>query len=536
MRDRTVLIIRIALSLLIGFFVFAAVASRGVAQTNAVPPSRGGATYYLDSTAGDDQNDGTAPDKAWKSLARVNNMVFAPGDRIFFKAGSRFEGQLAPKGSGSEAAPVVIDVYGEGAKPLIAAAGRFHEALLLENQEFWEVNHLEFTNQGETRERFRYGVRVRAWDFGTMRHIHLKNLFVHDVNGSLIKEDPGEGHGIYWENGGKRVPSRFDGLLIEGCRLLRTDRNGICGYSENSNRDNWFPSLHVVIRKNLLEDIGGDGVKVWGCEGALVEHNRLHKGGQRHDGYSAGIWPWSSDGTVIQFNEVSEFKSTRDGQAFDSDGNCRGTIFQYNYSHDNDGGFMLICSSGEWKPPHMIVNSGTVVRYNISQNDRARTFHISGPVTGVEIYNNVFFVGKEFLVDLFLLTDWDGWPQGVTARNNVFYVEGKGRYNHGVSRNDDGTYNDEPGFAGSKDIAFERNVFFGNHENPPHDPKALTADPMLVAPGSGKFGFDTLAGYKLKQGSPCIGAGVPIPQNGGRDFWGNKVPEGGPPDVGAEQR
>jgi hypothetical protein len=509
---------------------------RGRAETREPHRSSGGTTYYVDSEIGDDQSNGTSPEEPWKTLARVNTVLFAPGDRILFKAGSRFSGRLKPKGSGSDGAPIMIDVYGEGAKPLITAGGESREALLLENQEYWEVNNLELTNQGKTPERFRYGVRVRAWDFGTMRHIHLKNLFVHDVNGSLIKEDPGEGHGIYWENGGDAKPSRFDGLLIEGCRLLRTDRNGICGYSENSNRRNWFPSLNVVIRKNLLEDIGGDGIKVWGCEGALVEHNHVHKGGQRHDGYSAGIWPWSSDGTVIQFNEVSEFRGTRDGQAFDSDGNCRGTIFQYNYSHDNDGGFMLICSSGEWKPPRMLVNSGTVVRYNISQNDRARTFHISGPVSGVEIYNNVFFVGKEFLVDLFLLTNWDGWPQGAKVCNNIFYVQGKGRYSHGAGRRRDGTYNVALGFAESKDIVFERNVFYGNHQTRPDDAKAITADPMLVAPGGGKFGFGSLEGYKLRDGSPCLGAGIPIEHNGGRDFWGNEVPEGVSPDIGAYQK
>jgi hypothetical protein len=30
-------------------------------------------------------------------------------------------------------------MYGEGAKPRIAAAGKFGEALLLENQDYWEA-------------------------------------------------------------------------------------------------------------------------------------------------------------------------------------------------------------------------------------------------------------------------------------------------------------------------------------------------------------------------------------------------------------
>ena len=62
--------------------------------------------------------------------------------------------------------------------------------------------------------------------------------------------------------------------------------------------------------------------------------------------YAAGIWPWDCDNSIIQFNEVSGVKGTKDGQAFDSDYRCRNSLFQYNYSHDNEGGFMLICSPG----------------------------------------------------------------------------------------------------------------------------------------------------------------------------------------------
>jgi hypothetical protein len=525
-------------AMLLGIVAVCAVTSPGTGGVNSQSRyySPGNTAYYVDSANGSDENSGTAPENAWKSLARVNSMMFSPGDRILLKSGSRFRGQLKPGGSGREGVPIIIDRYADGAKPLIEPEGRFNEALLLKNQEFWEVNNLELTNRGPTRERLRCGVRVSSWDFGTMRHIHLRNLYVHDVNGSLKKEDPGEGHGIVWESGGKVKPSRFDDLLIEGCHLVRTDRNGICGYSENSDRDRWFPSLRVVIRKNLLEDIGGDAIKVWGCEGALVEYNRVDGANRRAPDYSAGIWPWSSDHTVIQFNEVSGVKGTRDGQAFDSDGNCQGTIFQYNYSHDNEGGFMLLCSDGEWRPPKMIVTTGTVVRYNISQNDRARTFHISGPVRKTEIYNNVFFVGKDLDIPIFLFTDWNGWAEGLSVVNNIFYAEGGARYSHSTGRNEDGSYNDAPGMGSIKQARFESNIFFGRHANPPADRKALGGNPLLVRPGSGGMGMETLEGYKLRTGSPCIRRGSPIRSNGGRDFWGNSVPEGEPPAIGAHER
>jgi len=129
------------------------------------------------------------------------------------------------------------------------------------------------------------------------------------VNGDLRKSH--EGCGIYFESRGGRA-SHFEDLVIEGCHVVRTDRNGICQRSGSTAR-----SLGVVIRGNLLEDIGGDGIKVWGSNGALVEHNVLRGGRTRCEDYAAGIWPWDSDDTVIQYNEVSGMKGTKDGQGFD---------------------------------------------------------------------------------------------------------------------------------------------------------------------------------------------------------------------------
>src|SRR5215472_16367327 len=52
---------------------------------------------------------------------------------------------------------------------------------------------------------------------------------------------------------------------------------------------------------------------------------------------------------VFQYNEAYLTRGTRDGEGFDSDYNSRNAIFQHNYSHDNEGGFMLICNDGHHK-------------------------------------------------------------------------------------------------------------------------------------------------------------------------------------------
>jgi endonuclease/exonuclease/phosphatase family metal-dependent hydrolase len=473
----------------------------------------GPTTYYLDSSNGSDDNDGTAPGHAWKTLARANAHVFRPGDKVLFKAGLAFVGQFKPQGSGTTGSPIVVDRYGEGSRPCIEGAGA-QDAVLLQNVEYWELNGLEVTNFGDERGDWRTGVRLLADNCGTLHHIHLKDLLVRNVNGSNDKNR--EGCGILFECRGW-LPSRFDGLLIEGCHLVRTDRNGICGRSSFTNRRrNWFPSLNVVIRRNLLEDIGGDCIKPWGCDGCLVEYNVVRGGRQRAEDYAAGIWPWSCDNTVIQFNEVSGMRGTKDGQGFDSDYNSRNSLFQYNYSHDNDGGFMLVCS-----PRLGSGNVGcvdTVIRYNISQNDGARLFHISGPVSGTRIYNNLFFVPKERDIYAALFGNWDGFARDTAFYNNIFYVEGKVRFDYGQSTGN----------------VFANNVFYGDIENRPDDPSAILTDPKLVAPGAGKDGFDSLDGYKLQAGSPCLGAGKPLDNPGPRDFWGAPLPKDAPPNVGPD--
>jgi hypothetical protein len=510
--------IRIATPALLALVICAAVACYGAAQQGetGAATSPGNTTYYIDSQRGDDANPGTTAANPWRALDRVNATTFAPGDRILFRAGTRCTGQLRPQGLGKDGAPIVIRSFGEGPRPRIDGEGKVSETVLLHNVEYWEVSDLEITNTGETSEGSRSGVAVSLHDFGTAHHIHLKDLFVHDVNGSNVK---GHGRsGIIFGNGGPQLKSRFDGLLIENCHLVRTDRNGITGWNEYWPRTDWYPNLNVVIRGNLLEDIGGDGIVPIGCDGALIEHNILRGGRRRADDYAAGIWPWSCDNTVIQFNEVSGMRGDLDGQGFDSDWNSRNTLIQYNYSHDNDGGFLLICNDGSSKPPVNAGNVGTVVRYNISQNDGARTFQISA-VENTHIYNNTIYVKEGMDVYGVHCHSWSGWAKDTHFSNNIFYAKGTVRYDFGESTGN----------------VFANNVFYGNHVGRPEDPKAITADPKLVDPGSGDNGFGSLDGYKLRADSPCIGAGLPIPTNGGRDFWGNRVPKATARDIGSHQ-
>src|SRR3954468_3220802 len=96
-----------------------------------------GATYYVDSTAGDDAADGRAADRAWRTLEAVNARTYAGGDAVLLKAGTTYAGRLEAKGSGAAGTPIVVDMYGVGPMPRIDGGGKTPEAVLLRGVEFW---------------------------------------------------------------------------------------------------------------------------------------------------------------------------------------------------------------------------------------------------------------------------------------------------------------------------------------------------------------------------------------------------------------
>jgi hypothetical protein len=480
-----------------------------------------GTVYYVDSLRPDDSGDGLSPGAAWKSLTKVNAVTFAPGDQILFKSGGSWDGQLYPKGSGISGSPIIISSYGSGSKPIINgnglaanADGTAGSAVYLYNQEYWEIRNLEVTNTGGTAVK-RYGVSIVAADYGTAHYIHLVNLTVHDVNG--INTDRKNG-GISIQALGTSATTKFDDILIDGCTVYTVDRTGITLHSRWMNRGGlvdsgaWNPWTNVVVQNNNVYDVGGDGILVRVAQSPLIQYNTTHDANARAGDSNVAIWTFNSDDAIVQNNEAYLTHTTTDGQGFDADYSSNRTLIQYNYSHNNDGGFVLICT------PSNSYNKDTVVRYNISQNDKARIVQIAGPVSNASIYNNTFYIGSSSSTSPFVFSDWGGYADHTTVQNNIIYNLGSGVYSYGSSTNN----------------VFDYNLFYGNHPaSEPSDAHKLTTDPLLVSPGSGGTGRNTVSGYKLYQGSPAIDSGTTISNNGGKDYWGNTVPTNSVTDRGA---
>ncbi len=399
-------------------------------------------SYYIDSVNGSDINDGTSRDKAWKSLSKAKSLNLLPGDQVLLKRGCTFNETLQVSNAlGTASQPVTIAAFGSGDKPKIVAPDGSQYAVQIKNCSYITIENLDVSNHGSDPEMWdRVGFNVHLDNYGIAHNTVIRGIDIHDVNGRLWK---GEGAGVALRfTMTKTRINYWDGITVEGCTIRDCSRNGI-GFQGNHGRDAWYPHKRVVIRENLIERVPGDGIVVGECDGALVEYNVVRDctdpWGDNHNA-SAGIWPWSSDNTVIQFNESSGQTTTWDAQGYDADYNCQNTTIRYNYSHDNKGGFILICNDGNAMNSYSIGNKGTRVYGNVSYNDGTRTekrakdkiwfspsIHVSGPVEDCLVYHNILYVCKRTVKDqdkrFYYGNSWYGEPKSVSLENNVFYSE-----------------------------------------------------------------------------------------------------------------
>jgi hypothetical protein len=467
--------------------------------------------YYIDSVTGNDNNNGTSPGSAWQSLDKVNSMVFKPGDSILFKANCTWTGTLQPKGSGDSTKQITIGMYASNQrerreKPHIEGKGAY-AAVQLKEAEYWTISNLRVTNlSGTTEIKLRNGILVLAKAVGITHRIIVQDCEVSDVDGDYRRAI-----GMY-KNSGIRISypgtstaeNRYDEVLIQRNFVHDVRTNGIYVVSERDARYESFYT-NVKVANNTIIRTGADGAIISHCISPVVENNQVldagYYGNYLTTSWIAGLWQDNNKGTIIfQNNEVARTRAFfGDGQAFDTDWGSGGTsIYQYNYTHQNEGGFYLNCATITPAPDYV----KTVLRYNISVNDEQFIIAHDNP-TPVEVYNNIFYKVAGSL-EPGSCKDFKFW-------NNIF------------------NFTTEPNWGLSE---YSNNCYYPVGKNSA-DAKGISANPKFVVAGfmaDGKRLFNDY--YKLLPNSPCIDAGMVIPNNGSKDYWGNPLYNGSP-DIGA---
>ena len=577
---------------------------------NAKESATTGTTYYVDSIGGKDSNDGTSESKAFKTLDKVNDLNLEPGDTVLLKKGSVFEDQalkFTKEDSGTAEAPVKISTYGEGEKPKINTNGHgqwelnygnrldnvnhkwkgtVSSSILIEDTEYLEIEGLELTNDrksttdtekdkayNDAYAMDRTGVAGVAKDNGTVDHIVLNDLYIHDVTGNVYNKHMTNG-GIYFivakpTNEGETGIARYNDVQIRNCSLNKVNRWGIAvGYTYQWGQFETgelpdatmakYGSSNVVIENNYLNHVGGDAITTMYLDRPLIQYNvsenaaeqinttdyvqqqpRLDANGKeigKQDvgagRVAAGIWPWKCKNAIFQYNEcfktLNAASGNGDGQPWDADYGD-GTNYQYNYSHGNTASTIMFCG----------VNSvNNTFRYNISQNEDMGPLDPAGNSGNCQVYNNTFYI-KDGLNTIWHRSHGNGGP--VDMENNIFYFAG----------NTQATVNN---WNPNGNKTFSNNLFY-NVSTYPDDANAVKVNAgtdVLVNPGSGPKAVaeDRAArkhedptketvfdGYKLAENSPAINKGkVVVDRNGytiDHDFFGHAITA--VPEIGAAE-
>jgi hypothetical protein len=296
-------------------------------------------SYFVNCSAAVDGDGSLA--HPWKNLSAAEIHSFIPGDRIALARGTVCNGSFSPNGSGSQEQSIRLTAYGRGPRPRIVAPAGARQALLLFNQEYWQIDSLDISG-GNT-----YGVFVTG-DKGVLHHLYFKNLFVHDVYGGELKH---KDNGIV-VIGPSKLGSVFEDVLVDGVVAAHSNQwSGILvGGGPFYTPDDAPLNRNVVIRNSSVQDVYGDGIILFRDANSRIETSTAFETGMQptqNVGTPNAIWTWTCTDCVVQDNEAFLTDSPGvDGGAYDIDWDNTRNVVQRNYAHDTQGYCVAVFAAG----------------------------------------------------------------------------------------------------------------------------------------------------------------------------------------------
>jgi hypothetical protein len=476
-----------------------------------------GKEYHVSPT-GEDSNPGT-PAQPWRTIERVNRVRFELGDSIRFQGGQRFPGTIMLE----HADAITVTSYGDSPAIIDGGNGSGLKAVACNNL---IVKNLVFAGSGRKAGNTADGVVVT--DSSELRIDHV------EVTG--------------FRGGGLQL----DGIRDARISSVHAHDNGFAGISVGYHKRSSRVRIEDCVAQNNpgdpsnLTNHSGNGIVVAATDDAVIDYcQAFHNGWDmpRKGNGPVGIWVWDVDRAIIQHCISHDNKSPGDdGGGFDLDGGATNSILQYNLSYNNDGPGYFLCQfpgAGDFK--------NNIVRYNISHNDGVKNnrrsgidvFSASPNASDCQVYNNTVYNDHGPAVG------FGGLPMpNVTFSNNLFLCSGdaiggegqRGRFENNIYWPADGKPLSFDGHATLQAWAEATGqektgeTILGKHLDPKvNKVNEVNEVPTLTDPA----GLPALDAYRVKPDSPCLKAGIPIVNNGGRDFWGNPVPQHDRPAIGA---
>jgi len=516
------------------------------------------ATYYVDATGGNDNNNGLSPTTAWQTIAKVNASSFDPGDQILFKRGEIWRAQLIVRSSGNSGNPITFGTYGSGVNPAISAANDISgDTWTAKGGNVWRKNI------GATEPRIllfndkSIGV-VDATPDADYEWIYSNpNLDVYAMstpNSYYSKIEASQRRYAVTTNGKSNII--FDGitfqlgnaagtgsLYITGASGNITVKNCEISYGANhgiyiNSSDSTFTFTGNKIQYNGWRGAGnGSGISFWAHTGAtvgkpiLINHNTVNN--NRGSGIAI-----VTQYAIVEYNHVHDNGSPRstDSGIKNHEGRETGdgnnNIIRYNLIYNqvgrgNDGnGIQLEFST----------NNNDVYGNVIYNNDGAGIDNYDS--NNNNIYNNTVYgncqnsSGELYAKGEIRITSTPGRDNStnVVVKNNIGYSTVLGAYAIWV----DGHSYDNAGLVIDTNVWYRTSGdwYYWNASGGAdlatwnalaNVGKDLNSDPLFFDASNNDF--------TIKQSSPCIDAGTDVGLT--QDFSKTPIPQGDGVDIGA---
>jgi hypothetical protein len=451
------------------------------------------ASYYVDATAGNDANSGTAPAAAWKNApgmaAYAGRATLAPGDTVYFNSSGVWtvtgtQGLYLTGG-----VTYVGNVWGGGTRATLRAGADIASAVVRFKDhastptvfQGFDVDAAgKVTNGIEMNHSFYAGPLTGA----TKR---IDNVVVHNV---WSQTSLGQyRYGIIVSNHGGTA-GEVANVEVLNSTVRDTSRDGLLLYPGDESAECIVRNL--VVRGNTVYNTGQD--PSYGAGSGIIVKGRVIDATIENNYVTGTV----GAGIFVNGNESNHFGSGP------SNIHIRNNIVNVNTVH----GSIRIYDGSSGKDPKDVKVYGNIV-YNNSRNAGFLIDTDLGNANSIRVYNNVFY-NNPVVINNSAAT----FPV-LEFRNNIVHYSG------GVPFTENGklTLHSNNLFFGAGTLVRSGGQNFGASNLVNYESTAIAADPQFANPAAlptgfvGSFGVDlapNASGLSLKAGSPAIDRGAAL--------------------------
>ena len=465
--------------------------------------------YYVDATNGNDSNSGTSASAAWKTISKVNNSTFNPGDQILFKRGEVWRGMLEIHSSGTQNNYIIVGAYGSGDKPIIKGSrlltdwtnhsGNIWKAVCStspsNNQVFfngeWGTKQSQISNLNKEKDWY--------WSSST--------LYIYSGNNPISN----------YVNPGIEVSNREQCIKLVDCGYITVQDIHV---TQGIDDGILIWDYRAFLIKNVLAEKSHRACILSGEGNITVSHCEARYSASEHGIY----FGQATINSVIEYCHLHH--NCQEGIQINpenqGDYKTYNMIIRYNHIHDNRNGMGLHATNNS-KIYYNII-------YNNSRSGISFWDHGGGPgfgCTNNQVYNNTILVSPTA----------DGAACGISARqystsntykNNIIYVTDNNAPNWYISGD---SYS---GMVIDNNCSYRTsgsNIGYINWQNKTwaewrasgHDVHGINADPQWQSANP-----DEVADFRLQPDSPCINMGTTVGLT--EDYYGTDITNS--PDAG----